>query len=277
MKHTIPNWVLLSGIILFNSFPLPGQFDQLAFQKLKSDRPEFSLISILAIHQDKDGFIWFGTDQGLYRYDGHGFKVYQENPLDPKSLPDNTIFVLKEDLDGNLWVGSQNAGIFKYASQKDEFTLYTRGDSPKGGLSDNQITDILVSKDGEVWAGTRNGLNCWDKKRDKFFQIDIQSENPNIRISNSIRQIEQDQKGRIWVGTGESGLGYLDPDTKKFVQLPFSTTPPDSTIYATISSLITDYNGDIWTSTEDGGLFRIKLETGQIDFYQMWPPGDDAP
>jgi len=118
------------------------------------------------IVQDKYGFMWFGTEDGLNRYDGHEFVVYKNNPAEPHSLADSYILSLFEDSQGILWVGTYNGGLNRYDRENDKFISYTHKDSDPHSLSSNHVLCICEGRKGFLWIGTQDGLNRFDPKKE---------------------------------------------------------------------------------------------------------------
>ncbi len=171
--------------------------------------------TIYCIFQDSRGFLWFGTQYGLNRFDGYSFKNYINNPADSLSISNNFILSIAEDKAGNLWVATDN-GLNRYNSNKNMFTRYLQDSS---GIS--IITSIIVDKNGVIWVGTTTaGLYRFviDSEKSANIKITNYCHNPdNIYSLNSnlTQRIFEDSKGRIWIGT-DRGLNLLI-DSKKAI------------------------------------------------------------
>ena len=150
--------------------------------------------SILAITQDKVGFMWFGSGNGLIRYDGINFKTYKKNKTDINTLPGNYIISILSDSKNTLWIGSE-FGLSIYNNRKDNVERITL----ENGVNPI-IYSLLEDKEGKIWVGTSNGL-----------YISIQNVNGEIKsfnkvknntiVGNIIRSIYQDKTGKILIGT----------------------------------------------------------------------------
>jgi DNA-binding NtrC family response regulator/ligand-binding sensor domain-containing protein len=164
--------------------------------------------TIFCIFQDSRGFLWFGTQYGLNRFDGYSYKIYLNNPSDSLSISDNFILSIAEDKQGNLWIGTEN-GLNKYDYKKDIFVRYFDD-------STNMVifSSVIVDKNGAVWAGTfTNGLYRLTVDEDEIKNITITNYRfgPNDSYSLSsdlVRCVYEDTKGRIWIGT-ENGLNLF--------------------------------------------------------------------
>ncbi|MDP4228371.1 MAG: two-component regulator propeller domain-containing protein, partial [Bacteroidota bacterium] len=136
---------------------ISGQGIQMSFDHLTVD-DGLSQSCVFSIAQDSKGFMWFGTRDGLNKYDSHAFKEYKHNQKDPNSLIGSVIFSLLSDKQGTLWVGTNN-GLSIYNSQKDNFTNLVNNPKDPNSLSQNGIMYILEDRSHHIWVGTRNGLN----------------------------------------------------------------------------------------------------------------------
>ena len=114
---------------------------------------------VSCILQDSKGFMWFGTQDGLNKYDGYGFKVYRPDPENPKSISHNTITVLHEDHLGALWIGTDGRGLNKFDQETEQFIHYQREPNDPTSLSSNSVRAIHEDRSQVLWIGTDNGLN----------------------------------------------------------------------------------------------------------------------
>ena len=121
-----------------------------------------------SILQDSRGFLWFGTVDGLNRYDGYRFKVYKHDIDDPSSLGANFIRALYEDPSGFLWVGTEGEGSTAWTRRLEQFTRYQNDPADPSSLSDNTVSVIVPGSSGALWIGTAGGLNHFDPQTGKF-------------------------------------------------------------------------------------------------------------
>ncbi|RQW81692.1 MAG: hypothetical protein EHM79_19460, partial [Geobacter sp.] len=174
--------ILLSILILCSSF---SQTDEYIFRQL-TDADGLSQSTIFAMIQDRDGYLWLGTIDGLNRYDGYEFRVYVNDASNASSISDNFISALYEDSDGFIWVGSVNGYLNRFDRKTEVFKRYFVNDffsTIKNSETDfydyplafsrnqfNTITAITEDKDGYLWIGTwGNGLIKFDKKEGKGY------------------------------------------------------------------------------------------------------------
>lgn len=160
------------------------------------------------IFQDRTGFLWFATDDGLNRFDGYEFKVYRNNPEDENSISDNTIISFSEDAKGNLWIGTKNGFVNRYDPVLDRFTRWEiKSDITK----ENPINVLHVDKNGFVWIGTyRSGLYRLDPNSGKTDHWIMNAKDSTSLSSNYISSIVEDANGDLWIGTFY-GLNQFSP------------------------------------------------------------------
>lgn len=227
------------------------------------------------ILQDRRGFLWFGTQDGLNRYDGYNFKVYKPNPEDPNSLGDGWVESLYEDRDGYLWVGTYQGGLNRYDPNTDTFTQFRHIPEEPSSISEGTICAILQDRNGILWVGTTDGLNKFDPESNSFTHYRNNPRDPNSLSHNNVHVIYQDSKDRMWIGTLGGGLELFDPVTGKFTHFRTSTDmeeeegEPTSTPMApnlaetllgaqeTISNnyikdIVEDGKGNLWVATQKG-------------------------
>jgi ligand-binding sensor domain-containing protein/signal transduction histidine kinase/DNA-binding response OmpR family regulator len=242
------------------SFPLFAQYQDLRFNHITTENG-LSKSSVTCILQDKQGFIWVGTFNGLNRYDGYNFAVYQYNQNDQRSLSHNYISSILEDDKGQLWVGTSD-GLNCYDRLSDSFKRYRYDKNKPGNISDNQIEVIFQDKSNQLWVGTRNkGLNLFNPQTETFIHYYSQKDNSNSLSSNFIQTIFEDSKGNLWIGHRNGAVDLFDKKGKKFIRLSFNGKPLS---YFAIRSIAESPDGNIWLGTQGIGVIRIKYENGKV-------------
>ncbi|HNT74664.1 MAG TPA: two-component regulator propeller domain-containing protein [Anaerolineae bacterium] len=226
----------------------------------------------LSIVQDRQGFMWFGMEDGLNRYDGYTFITYRNLPDDPHSLVNNVILTLYEDREGVLWIGTSD-GLNKFDAASQQFTTYRHDSANPDSLSDNKVWAIDEDADGALWIGTENGgLNRFDRKTGKFTHYQNDPIDPHSLSHNGVRAIFEDQTGTLWVGTYGGGLNRFDRAGEQFTAYRHNPDDPHSLSFDKVTALAADAFGALWIGTE-GGLNRLDPATGRITRYQ--PDPDD--
>ena len=193
--------------------------------------------SIWAITQTKDGYIWLGTEEGLVRFDGISFTVFDtQNTAEIKS---HQIWNFFEDKKGNFWIASAN-GLLLYKNGK--FTAYTT----KDGLSSNYLRTICEDRKGNIWIGTSRGLNLY--KNGKFT---VYTTKDGLSF-DLVYVIKEDQKGNLWIGTDGGGLNLFKDG--KFTAYTTKNGLSNDHVFA----IYEDKEGNLWIGTWGGGLNLYK-------------------
>jgi signal transduction histidine kinase/ligand-binding sensor domain-containing protein/DNA-binding response OmpR family regulator len=243
------------------------------------------------ILKDRLGYMWFATEDGLNRFDGTSFKVYNHTVKDTNSIATNQIRVLYEDAQGNLWVGT-NRALSVYDRQKDCFhnypitsgtavlTIcsdgagrlwvgsyaglvlfdpasrqvkdYTAHSARAGGLLSNTVTCVFRDSQKRLWAGTDKGLYLCQAGADSFTRFSIAATERGAVSDSFVRVITEDRNGRLWVGTNNGGLNMLQADGKHFKNFSYSSTNAHTLSSNLIYCVAPDATGKLWVGTEDG-------------------------
>jgi two-component system sensor histidine kinase ChiS len=145
---------------------LTAQTETLRFEKISIEQG-LSQSSVTSICQDRKGFLWFGTYEGLNRYDGYEFRIFRHNPEDPSSLIQNVIKDVMEDRSGTLWIAT-DGGLDRYDRQAECFIHYIHDPRDSTSLSHNRVRNIFEDRAGTLWIATDNGLCRYDANSDRF-------------------------------------------------------------------------------------------------------------
>ena len=249
---------LLSAVlclILFSSTSTHAQKHGIRFKRY-SILDGLSQNSVNCILQDRKGFMWFGTEDGLNRFDGYQFNIFRYNFNDSTTLSNNYVLCMMEDDSGRIWVGTQGGGLDRYDPSSETFVRYMHSSSDSESVSSNIITTIYQDSKGRIWIGTDLGLNIYDTERDRFIKPMSGGDSGNSLKSDYITSICEDDSGMIWIGT-TNGLNCYDPETKNNRRYLHSSKDPASICSNRITSLCIDGLGSLWIGT-DNGLDRMK-------------------
>ncbi|MBN1116197.1 MAG: response regulator [Bacteroidales bacterium] len=302
-------------LIIRLSFPGQNVFSQIQSIEFKhlSVQDGLSRSWVKCIYQDKYGFLWFGTSDGLNKYDGYTFKIYRHSSSQKNSLNHNNINTIYEDSKGKLWVGTQ-VGLNSYNRDTDEFIPttaiqtyvdcvyeYEKGVqlvgtpvglfvmnpedlSAKQVYSDSYVMDIFIDNKNNCWLATLNGLLLFDTSDYSFHTIKLPGDEENSG-ENNIQKIFQDSDGRIWLGTSKQGLFIMEYPEGNPLSPAFYQYKPDpfnkkSVSQGAVYALLEDNDKQLWIGTENGGLNIIDLKNfdrTRCNFhYFMHNPNDNS-
>ena len=206
MKTFSIAWITSSLLLFSMSEIIYAQPDSLRFENFSGQRglPKIGVHQIL---QDREGFMWFATYEGLYRFDGHTATLFQHDPNDPEhTLQSNLIHAMHEDRKGRLWVGT-SIGLVEVDKQTGKATMH-RPDSTKA-IGWDLVKTILEDEQGILWLGMAKGIARFDPDTKQF------GLHPT---GGGIYQLQQDDSGTLW--TFRNGLSQFHPKTGKFVSFP---------------------------------------------------------
>ena len=205
---------------------------------------------VTAILQDRRGFMWFATRDGLNRYDGNTFVVYKNNPNDPTSLSSNFLQDLIEDANGYLWI-STNTGVNRFDPTTERCTRYLHDVNNADGIGSAYVTSIARDSGGYLWFGTLDrGLDRFDPRSGRFAHHRIDR---NGKFVGRITKVIAGRQGEIWF-VGERGLFHLNPQTGEI------TRPPAIPYGLTGESVYEDETGSLWVLADSPIVGLVKYD-----------------
>ncbi len=282
MKHL--NYFILSISLLIATSAILAQTPFLRPHQIFRGKEEYN---VKVIYQDTQGWIWFGTERGLFRFDGINYTRFTTS----EGLAEDQITAIKSHTDGMLWIGHKNGeitiynghifhifapeeglgsvgisdissdssgnvwfstlgeGVYKYDGR------YLTNLNSDDGLSDNNVYEIEIDPDGVLWFATDNGITRYSAG-----SCDIISMKDGLN-DNIVRVIKAAKDGRIWIGTEEQGLTIYDPEKKNFSSI-------EGWDYGPITGFTMSLENDIWISTERDGVIQLKLTGNSNPFYR---------
>jgi signal transduction histidine kinase/ligand-binding sensor domain-containing protein len=224
--------------------------------------------AVPCILQDNKGFMWFCTQDGLNRYDGYEFVVYEHDPEDPNTLGSNFIQSLYEDPSGALWIGTNGGGLSRLDRTSapgpgpGQFTHYQYDPEDPYTLSSNVVLSIFEDREGILWIGTDGGgLNKLDRDTGQFVRFQHDPQDPQSLSHNAVQTIYEDREGALWIGTDGGGLNRLDRDTGRFVRFQHDPQDPHSLADNAVQAILEDREGVLWIATNGGGLDQLDRES----------------
>jgi len=208
--------------------------------------------TIRCILQDKKGFIWIATNNGLNKYDGYSFKQYKHVANNLTSLGDNRINTIYEDRQGVIWIGTRQGGLSVYNPKTDGFITYRQSKNQQNSINDNFILSIFEDSDNQLWIGTNSGgLNKFDRKTQTFSYYTHNPALTNGIISNCVTSIYEDAKKRLWIGTYSNYISIFDTKTQIWRNVKLCN---DADCY--ITKVTGNNKGDVLIGTKNG-LYRF--------------------
>ena len=223
-----------------------------------TDEQGLSNTSVESIFQDNRGFMWFGTLDGLNRYDGYKITVYNNNPKDTNSISDNAIHCIYQDSKNRLWIGTSN-GLNLFDRAGNKFIRYTHSKLP-GSISSNKINDIYEDAMHNLWiATTGGGLNLLKKDQEVFTHYNHQTiQDKAISLSSdNVNSICGDSRGNMWVATN-NGLNHFNKETNTFSSFQNLADGQGNNI----KQVKCDHQDNLWMIANDHGIILFNPQKG---------------
>ncbi|MGF1922896.1 MAG: hybrid sensor histidine kinase/response regulator transcription factor [Bacteroidia bacterium] len=212
--------------------------------------------TINTILQDKRGLVWFGTSDGLNKFDGTNFTVYTHNSNDSTSIPSNDITALLEDRTGRLWIGTSGGGLAYYDPKQNIFKSFV-GDGIPNRTVEFNVVALYEDQAGNIWVGSFGGYRIIDTKTFKVTNVGI-----NVLMGNgsSVLSFAQGSKNKMWIGTN---VGLLSVDLNTNVTEKFIHNPSDQNSLSdnSIRTMVKDAQGKLYFGTGKG--LNMLLENGR--------------
>ncbi len=242
------------------------------FKLSNTEAGERYLIKITSLCQDKNGFLWIGTLNGLVRYDGYQCVLYNKNPRDEHSLSHNYVTDILEDKQGRLWIATMGGGVNLYDPEVDGFKRFMHVPGDTNSLAGNLVFCIFEDRDERLWFGgpPQTGLNRYDPETQKFHHYFAATKDGGKAHENGLYpgsgvwKIVQDQSGALWMAA-DFALTRFDPDKERFKHYVLSD------VERRLNALLLDDSGILWAGGTTG-LYRFTPESGA---YLTYLPGTD--
>lgn len=243
-----------------------GQALRIDFDRLTID-DGLSQSTVYSAIQDSSGYMWFGTEDGLNRYNGHKFTVFRNNPDDSTSLSNNRIIALHVDRNKNLWIGTLGGGLNQFSYDDYSFKAFThKKDNPRS-IAGNLVMSINDDVEGNILAGTANsGLSVLNVSTGVFENY---KHNPQDSLSlpgNSVRAIHVSSNNQIFVGTN-NGMALFDIKNGQFIHISNLINTDHDLFKKMVFCIQEDSSGNLWISIEDSGVIRINTEAESFKHY----------
>ncbi|GEM_PF-450752 len=233
--------------------------------------------SVWDILQDKYGFLWIATADGLNRYDGYNFKIYKNDPGDSKSLSNNFVYSLMIDKDETLWVGTVG-GLCKYDRANESFVTFLP-DSSRTNTSANTIIQFIQDSKNRIWLATFDGIFKFDITTKKFERTFIKNGDNKTPYTGTTGAIIESSSGEIYSAYYFQGLTKYNESNNLFELIDVDPSNPDILKQAIVFDLDEDKTGKIWISGQNGffsyaphsGTFNeIKLFKKEVSINDIW-------
>ena len=248
--HITARVLMLFTALLF-SMLVKAQQPYIPFQHFSSV-DGLSQNQVLSMHQDKQGFMWLGTLEGLNRFDGYEFTVYRHNIKDSTSIGHDFACSIIEDDDGILWIGT-GGGLSRYNRATNSFTSYVHDSKNKNSISNGLVNEMIEDKHGNFWLAFATGyVDYFDRKQNTFIHFEIDK---NLI---DITSLQEDSQGNLIIGS-RGGITIINTAHQIISRFQHNKNDPASLSNSSVNDIFRDKEGNIWIAT-DGGLNQFNSE-----------------
>ncbi|GGZ25185.1 hybrid sensor histidine kinase/response regulator [Echinicola pacifica] len=265
-------WLLFPFLLLatiLNARQLPKSSNTVKFKNISLEEG-LSQTSVLCILQDADGFLWFGTRDGLNKYDGNQFKVYRYGHEESNSLSSSTVKSLFQDEQGTLWVGSQN-GLNYYIPAQDAFQRI-KPHVPEKLETNYNVAAITSGGEGSLWMGTNYGLVKYNTLLHQYEEVSGNKEVRELLSQAMIRSIFKTPSASLWIKTLRN-IYYFDPKKDQLTEYEYPQGLAKEQNDNQLSTIYVDHAGEVWLGIKSG-LAKLDsssqtFRTVEIDGHQI--------
>lgn len=252
---------MLTWLSLLMVLSVKGE-ERFYFSNLSLD-DGLSQITVTSIHQDKKGFMWFGTRNGLNRYDGYEFDIFQTVFSDDSTISDNHILCIAEDEKGNLWIGTNN-GLNYLDLQTDMFRRYHADPDDEYSLSHNTIYSLQRDDQDNLWIGVENGLDFYESATGTFHRVSI----GDLLVENRVTALAK-RNDKLYIGTLRRGL--IIYDLKKHTYVVYGDMPGSSHDIScnSVKAILVDKGENVWIGTSNAGVSLLRRGETQPSHYSQ--------
>ncbi len=253
--------------LIVGSMQTQAQKNEIKFENI-SIRNGLSQSFVTCIIQDRQGFMWIGTQDGLNKFDGYTFTVYKSVAGDTTTVSNNYINTIYESSSGEIWVGTE-AGLNRFDKTTETFTRYLHDPKNPKSISESFVWSICEGADSSLWVGTESkGLNRMDFATGEFTRYSTLTR-PAKLPNNNVRSLFLDSRNRLWVGTLGGGLCLFNPEKQEFVTFKYNEENFTSISNDLVYSIDEDLLGNLWIGTSEG-LNKLEINEGTYTFSRYY-------
>ncbi len=224
--------------------------------------------NVHCVFQDSKGFIWIGTSAGLNRYDGKNFRVFKNDPQNPKTISSNNIYGICEDKNQNIWVATEY-GFNQITRDTYECNRYYLDTINDFSFDNNLIQNIFCDSEGNIWIKSITSISHFMLRTGEIKSYTLETDIFRNDYEVYSYPIFQDSNGILWIGT-ENGLGYYEPFYDDFIFFKKDSFVKNSLSNNNVRSIYEDSHHNLWIGTQDGlNLFNKKTKSFTTYFYTL--------
>jgi signal transduction histidine kinase/ligand-binding sensor domain-containing protein len=256
-------WVFLffALLVYFLAF---SQRQNIKFERLDINSG-LSQNHIMSILQDSRGFMWFGTRDGLNKYDGYKFTIYKNDPENNSSISNNFISGIAEDSKGNIWIATRGGGMNRYDKNNDRFIQFKNDPKNSNSISSDLANGLTIDSEDNLWIFAEDGgINYYEPVKNLFTPYRHNKNDDRSLSNDNIRCAFEDSEHKLWIGSFGGGLNLFDKKTKSFTRFRYDEKDKTSLSNDNVVTIFEDSKQRLWIGTVGGGLDLFDRSTGKF-------------
>lgn len=265
MFSDMQRFILLTLVILFTHL-INAQIQPIKF-KYYGIGNGLNSTDINSIVQDKEGYLWIGSNRGINRFNAYEFEDFNEIILPGEAIKVKSLLC---DQQGNIWIGTINQGLIRYHPATNTTTVFMHDHENPKTISSDYINTLYLDKQNTLWIGTWFGLSKFEAASETFESFPFQTaESTEIFNYNVIEKIIEDGYGNLWIGTWGGGLHQFDKQSQKFQH--FENLSPNQTNQNNWIKDMVIIDQMLWIATVGDGLFSFDIPSKKSKQFQFYP------
>jgi ligand-binding sensor domain-containing protein len=217
---------------------------------------------------DSTGFLWVGSREGLFRFDGYESRFFEPEPTNPRSVSDSDVRRIHEDRDGIIWVATAAGGVDRYDPTTGVFTRLRHDPNDAASIPAGVVNTLADGPDGGLWIGTSLGLGRLDRQAGSFAHYRHDPENPNSLSDDRVISLHLSAAGRLWAGTHGGGVNLWNPGDASFTHFDLAAMSGGVAASNRVLSLYEDGEGRLWAGTAEG-LVLLEADSGRAEIIDL--------
>jgi ligand-binding sensor domain-containing protein/DNA-binding CsgD family transcriptional regulator len=264
---------LLAALLLTQLLPLAAEAHHFTAVGVTNGLEARIVPSLLIDH---DGFLWIGSREGLFRYDGYEPLAFLPDSGDPAAISDIDVHCLYEDDGGELWVGTYSGGLNHYDPATGTFTHYRHDSADPGSIIDDSILAMAEGPESGLWVATAKGLSRLDRSSGQFEHFTHDPGEPRSLSANQVSSLHRGASGQLWIGTIGGGVNMWHPQSRSFTRFDLASLTGGPQELNDVFSLHEDPKGRLWLGTRIG-LVLLTPASGSARELTLPSPGEYLP
>jgi len=249
-RHKALPWLAVLALLLLNGL-LPVPAGAQTFKAVGVDRSLNARV-VPALLVDRDGFLWVGSREGLFRYDGYESVAFLQESGNTATSPKIEVRALYQDREGSLWIGTYSHGLSRYDFATGHFEAFRHDPTDAGSVVDDQVLAISEGPDGGLWVATATALSRLDPATRRFEHFAIGDTQTSSRPAAPVTSLHLGDSGRLWIGLLGQGVGLWHPQSRRFSQFDLTALTHGPNEANDVFSLHEAADGTLWVGTRTG-------------------------